>query len=240
MGSIDVANLKRVMRADSVILKPDTPLMPIDATYLADGEDGQKPLTAPMVAATRTSFGGSTEEYVLSYPRSGDSTGTSVSLSNLGLDGPVYAWDWVAQKGSLIPGGQSLQMHYNNGWAYDVLAPVNRDGIALLGDTGKIVPLARKRFTSVHDHGAVEATLAFAPGESSVTLTGYATHAPQVSATAGKVSGLHFNGATHLFSFAVAPSVAGMRDDPHRSPPRRRGRFIALEKNPTRPTVCLD
>ena len=210
LGAIDGANLRRVMRVDSVILKPDTPLMPIDATYLADAGDAPKPLAAPMVAAARTSFGSATEEYVLSYPRSGDTTGTTVSLSDLGMHSPVYAWDWVAQKGELIPAGQSLPMHYRNGWAYDVLVPVNQAGIALLGDTSKIVPMARKRFRSVSSHGTIEATIVFSSGENSVTLTGYATRAPRVSAATGKVSGLHFDTGTHLFSFAVASSTTGI------------------------------
>lgn len=209
LGAIDVANLKRVMRADSVILKPDTPLMPIDATYIADASDGQQPLTAPMVAMTDTGFGRATEDYVFSYPRSGNAAGTSIPLRDLGIHGPIYAWDWVAKKGQVIPAGNSLQMHYNNGWGYEVLAPIDQAGLALLGDTGKIVPLARKRFTSVSNHGELEATVAFASGERSVTLTGYAASAPRVNAATGKISGFHFDPATHLFSFAVSPSSSG-------------------------------
>ncbi len=49
LDAIDAANLKRVMRADSVILKPDMPLLPIDAMYLTDAAGG-KPPAAPMVA----------------------------------------------------------------------------------------------------------------------------------------------------------------------------------------------
>jgi hypothetical protein len=209
LAAIDAANLKRVMRADSVILKPDTPLMPIDATYLADANDSSTPRTSPMVAMTSTKFGSASEDYVLSYPRSGDASGTTVSLSSLGIRGPVYAWDWVAQKGETIPAGGSLQMHYAKGWGYEVLAPINTAGIALLGDTSKIVPLARKRFTSVSNRGETEAAMVFAPGENSVTLTGYAAQAPRVHASAGKVSGLRFDAATHLFSFAVSPSPDG-------------------------------
>lgn len=208
LGAIDVANLELVMRADSVILKPDAPLMPIDATYLADANDGQKPLTSPMVAMTQTSFGSATEDYVFSYPRGGNVTGTSVPLRDLGIHGPVYAWNWVTQKGEVIPAGKSLQMHYDNGWGYEILAPINKAGLALLGDTSKIVPLARKRFSSVSNHNAVEAAVSFAPGERSVTLSGYAASTPHVTATTGKINGLHFDPATHLFSFTVSPSAA--------------------------------
>jgi hypothetical protein len=212
LGTIDAANLKRAMRADSVLLKPDTPLAPIDAMYLADAAASQaqpaSPQPAnPMIAATQTRFGSATETYVFSYPRRQDETGATVSLSDLGIGGPVYAWDWVARKGEPIPAGGTLAMRYRDGWSYEVLAPVNASGIALLGDTGKIVPLARKRFTAVSNRGAVEATIAFARGEKSVTVMGYAAHQPHIRALDGKAGDLRYDGATHLFSFTVSPNT---------------------------------
>lgn len=69
LGTIDAANLKRAMRSDSVLLKPDVPLVPIDAMYLADADADQNAAKAPMVAETQTSFGTATEHYVFSYPR---------------------------------------------------------------------------------------------------------------------------------------------------------------------------
>jgi hypothetical protein len=139
---------------------------------------------------TQTNFGSAAEYYVFAYPRGGNATGASVPLSDLGIHGPVYAWNWVTREGEMITAGESLQMRYNNRWGYDVLAPVNKAGLALLGDTGKIVPLERKRFSSVSNDGDVKATDAFASGEHSVTLTGYAAHAPHVTAARGKISGL--------------------------------------------------
>lgn len=206
LGHIDAANLKRVMRSDSVILKPDTPLVPIDATYLADSSaDGQP--TTPMIALTRTNFGGAAEYYLFAYPRSGNSSSTTVSLSELGIHSPVIAWNWQDQNGRLIPAGGSVNLVFKNGWSYDVLAPVNESGIALLGDASKIVPLARKRFTSVSNKGAVNATLVFAEGETSVTLTGYSRHKPRVTAVEGSVSNLRYDAATEVFSVAVSPAA---------------------------------
>jgi hypothetical protein len=158
---------------------------------------------------TRTDFGSATEDYVFSYPRGGNASRTSIPLRDLGIHSPVYAWDWVTRKGEMIPAGKSLQIQYKNGWGYEVLAPIDQAGFALLGDIGKIVPLARKRFTSVSNHGELEATVAFASGEKSANVTGYAASAPHVTAAAGKISGLHFDPATHLFSFAVSPSSSG-------------------------------
>ena len=202
LGTIDVGNLKRALRADSVILKPDVPLTPIDAMYAADAADGAK---GPMIAATRTNFGDATETYVFSYPRAGDRASAQVSLGELGLKQAVYAWDWKAGKGALISAGGSLPLAYEGGWAYEVLAPVNRAGLALVGDTSKIVPLARKRFTEVRSAGMIEARMTFVAGEDSMTLNGYAEHTPKITAVSGKASGLQYDAATHAFSVVVAP-----------------------------------
>lgn len=210
LGTVNAANLKRVMRSDSVILKPDTPLMPIDAMYLADAAAGQHALTAPMVAATASDYGPASEHYVISYPRISNQTGTTISLQELGISSPVYAWNWIRNEGQVVPAGGALPMQYSDDWSYEVLAPINKAGIALLGDTTKIVPLARKRFAEVSNNGPVEATLVFAPGEASVPVSGYAASQPIVRSIAGRVGGVHYDPATHLFSFDVFPG-AGMR-----------------------------
>ncbi len=219
LGTIDAGNLKRSLRADSVILKPDTPLTPIDAMYVEDASRDAV-ATAPMIAATQTNFGSATETYVFSYPRpaairpadprsadqpAADETATEVSLSELGASGPVYAWNWRLRKGILIPAHGNLTLHYDSGWDYEVLAPLNHEGIALLGDVSKIVPLARKRFSSVRNAGTLEATVSFADGERSITLTGYAEHRPRIAAIVGKADGQHYDHATHLFSFELSP-----------------------------------
>ncbi len=207
LGSINAANLKRAMRSDSVLLKPDVPLVPIDAMYMADAAAGKSTETTPMVAETHTNFGTATEHYVFAYPRVNGDGGVSVPLSELGIDGSVYAWNWVTQSGEVLSSGGQLQMRFADGWSYEVLAPVNSAGIALLGDTSRIVPLARKRFTAVSNRKAVEAAVVFAPGEKVVMLTGYAAHMPHVRAITGRESRLKYNPSTHLFSFAVYPDA---------------------------------
>jgi hypothetical protein len=200
LGHIDAANLKRVMRADSVILKPDTPIRPIDATYLADASDAR----SPMVALTRTDFGPASEYYLIAYPRSGNASSTTVSLDDLGIHGAVYAWNWQDQSGKTIPAGGSITVPFTSGWGYEVLAPINKNGIALLGDTSKIVPLARKRFASVTNNGAVNAVFSFAAGESFVRVSGYSRHKPKIRAQQGTVHNIHYDAATGVFSFSAS------------------------------------
>src|SRR4029453_6750958 len=36
LGGVDVANLRRVIRSDGTIVKPDVPIVPTDATFLAE------------------------------------------------------------------------------------------------------------------------------------------------------------------------------------------------------------
>src|SRR5262249_373594 len=55
IGEVNAGNLLRAVRGDGVIVKPDAPLAPIDATYLNDSTSAG----TPMIAATYSDFGGS-------------------------------------------------------------------------------------------------------------------------------------------------------------------------------------
>ena len=173
LGQIDASNLKKAMRADSVLLKPDVPVEPIDASFVADAESS----SAPMVAATHS--GDQTE--VFAYARADSQEQASVSLRELGIQGPAYEWDWVRQVGRPIAAGGTFPMVFENGWAYAVVTPVSRDGVGILGDTSKIVPLARARFSTVAD-SVNTLMIAYAPGEAAVSLAGYAARRPVVRA----------------------------------------------------------
>ena len=204
LGEIDASNLKRAMRADSVLLKPDVPITPIDASFVSDA----RTLNGPMVAATRS--GEETE--VFAYPRADSQDQASVSLSQLGIRGPAYEWDWVRQTGKSIPAGGSFAMAFQDGWAYAVVTPVGTDGIGLLGDTDEIVPLARQRFPSVTNSANAHVTVTYAPGEDAVRLSGYAARRPTVRAMSGSVDSIRYAAGTHLFSVTVRPTVnAGTR-----------------------------
>jgi hypothetical protein len=198
LGQIDASNLKKAMRADSVLLKPDVPVEPIDASFVADAESS----SAPMVAATHS--GDQTE--VFAYARADSQEQASVSLRELGIQGPAYEWDWVRQVGRPIAAGGTFPMVFENGWAYAVVTPVSRDGVGILGDTSKIVPLARARFSTVAD-SVNTLMIAYAPGEAAVSLAGYATRRPVVRAVRGSIGAVRYAAATHLFSVTVQPAA---------------------------------
>jgi hypothetical protein len=205
LGQIDAANLKKALRADSVLLKPDVPAQPTDATFISDAESSNaESSNAPMVATTRS--GNETE--VFAYPRADSSAQTTVSLRQLGIQGQAYEWDWVRQTGSRIPAGGSFTLAFEDGWAYAVLTPIGEDGIGVLGDTDKIVPLARERFPAVTNSTNARVTIVYAAGEDTVRLTGYAARQPRVRALRGSVDSLRYAAATHLFSVSVHPAAA--------------------------------
>jgi hypothetical protein len=201
LDDIDAANLKATMRADSVLLKPDVPVRPVDAMYLADAANPD----GPMVAATHSGD----EVEVFAYPREKTDAQVTVPLRELGIAGPAYVWDWVRKTGEVVPAGGAFDMKFADGWAYDVVVPVGKDGIAVLGDTSKYVPLAAKRFVSVADGKAVRVTVAFASGEDAVTMSGYAAKRPAVRAVRGSVGAVQYDAATGVFRVVVHPAKNG-------------------------------
>ena len=202
LGDIDAQNLMAVVRQDGYIIKPDFPLLPIDSMYASDANSQQ----APMVAMAETKFTDSLARYVFSYPRRPTDTEFSVPLSELDFSGPVYAYDWREHSGYLIPAGGTLSMHFKDGFAYDVLVPVNRDGLALLGDTEKIVPLGKKRIGALEDRGTLTATIEFAHGEDVRTISGYASHSPKLKVLKGDLRNMDYDSRTKIFRAQVAPA----------------------------------
>src|SRR5262249_25322537 len=92
---------------------------------------------------------------------------------------------------------------------YMIAAPVGLSGIAMLGDLGQFVSMGSKRIPAVRDDGQVHLTVAFASGETSRTITGYATARPLVRATEGTAATVSYDASTGLFNVKVTPSAGG-------------------------------
>lgn len=211
IGAADAARLLRTCRADGLLLKPDRPATPIDAMFLPH----QRPYTVSTVsrreglgtwtyvAAYALWRGDDVRRFLdglfalIDYGRPIDDlfvlpevlTDWSVDLAaDLGVHEPVVAYDWrrgtaqvVDRTLALEPRGKAFD------YDYVVLAPVLANGLALVGETGKFVTLADRRFRDVTVAGeAIEVTLDGAPGER-VTLATFDTRAghllPPVSVT---------------------------------------------------------
>ncbi|HEV2578962.1 MAG TPA: hypothetical protein VGU25_17280 [Acidobacteriaceae bacterium] len=201
IGDFNVKNLMSVIRTDATIIKPDTPLVPIDDSYLRDSESQN----SPMVAEATTATANGDVRYVFAYPRQAAETSVTIPLTKLGVRNPVFAYDWRDHTGSVLNPQDSLTIGFDSGWGYVVLTPVNAGGVALLGDTEKITPMGRTRISVEASHGGeLLATVHFAAGEGPRVISGYAANQPEVKATVGSVTGIHFDPATHIFSIAVS------------------------------------
>ena len=201
MDQIDARNLKMTMRPDSVLLKPDVSIVPVDATYLSDALG----LQAPMVAATHSGD----EVEVFAYPRKMNEKQVRISLDELGIHCAAYVLDWTRHVGHQVPDGGSFIMPFRDGWSYDVVAPIHGDGIGLLGDISKIVPLASKRFPLVSYNQGGLIKVAFANGENTVTFTGYSVTCPAAQVQYGSLGRLSCDMSTHLFEVPVHPGANG-------------------------------
>jgi hypothetical protein len=205
LGSINAQNLMAVVRLDGLLIKPDSSLLPLNAIYASDASNQRM----PMVAVAETKFADSAARYVFSYPRRSTDREFSVPLDQLGFSGPAYAYDWRAHTGNLVSVGGTLSAPFRDGFAYLILVPVNRQGLALLGDTEKIVPLGKQRIAALSDRGTLTATFKFAQGEHVRTISGYSADQPKIKAFKGELKNVTYDSETKIFRVQVAPASSG-------------------------------
>ena len=161
-GAEDKENLLHAVRSDGVIIKPDTPLLPIDAMYTAGSR-------RPMIAAAHTDHGALRTGYVFSYGRGFEAVSVAFTPAQVGVPPDVYVYDARSRTARRLAASDAFTFGLApNATAYFVVAPVSRAGIALLGDEGKFVPDGRKRVAALADEpDRLTATVMFAPQEQS-------------------------------------------------------------------------
>ena len=162
-----------------------------------------------MVAISESAVGNQRARYVFAYARNGSEEGVTIPLSGLEISGPVFAYDWVTHSGELLPESGSLRMKFTDGWDYQILSPVNPQGLALLGDTEKIVPLGKQRIAAIEDHGTLTVTINFAHGEEMLTISGYASQLPRLKVLQGKLNNTTYDPQTKIFRARVVPGGPG-------------------------------
>jgi len=204
IGEVNGDNLLYAVRPDGVIVKPDVPAVPTDESILNDAHNAGEPL----VSFTYTDHGPMRALYVFAHPRTEDRTATFTPAS-LGLGGNVYVYDWFAGRGFRISGDDPWTKPIHGNPAYLVVVPVGKSGIALLGDLGKFVPLGKKRVSELSDNGVLDATLAFAAGEHSITIEGWAKSKPFAIAVQGKLGPLTFDEDSGRFQVEIFPGKSG-------------------------------
>lgn len=94
--------------------------------------------------------------------------------ADLGATGRHVAYDWRAGTARVVDGRFDLAPFPSlYDWAYVVLAPVLSNGLTPIGETGKCVTVADRRFQAVEPRpGGILVVLAGVPGEV-VTIAAY-------------------------------------------------------------------
>ncbi len=211
LGALSATNLLKSVRPDGVIVKPDKPLVPADDTYVNDALR----LRRPFVATTYTDHGDSQAVYVFAYGESLDNLSASFRPADFAIPGNAYVYDYFAATGTVVNAGGAFNFTTtmpNNitGGSFFVVVPIGPSGIAFLGDTNKFVTRGKKRISSFSDTGLVHATVAFAAGETNVTLCGYAPSSPNIQAEAGAAAKPVYDPTTHVFTVSVSPDKSGV------------------------------
>jgi hypothetical protein len=198
-----------------VIVKPDRPITPTDASIIAEASG--KP--DAMVAATYSKHGDQKTAYVFAFPRAKDRADLYFTAADVGLSGDVWVYDWKNKTGHKVSAGESFNGSFGSevsiankdpSWAYFIVAPISKNGIALIGDEGKFASMGAQRVEKLEEtNDAIKLTLQFAPGESSVVLHGFASSAPLVSASDAKVDQPKFE--NQHFTAKVSPTAGAQR-----------------------------
>jgi hypothetical protein len=216
IGAEDRGNLLHAVRPDGVILKPDSPLTPIDAMYSAGPR-------RPMIAAAHTDHGALRSSYVFGYSRRPVPVSTAFTPAEVGASGEVYVYDMRHQSARRLTSTEPFSFVLGaKATAYFVVVPVSHSGIALFGDAGRFVPDGRKRIANlVDEEQGLTATITFAAQEKSLRLFGYASQRPNVTAQVGSVDSVSFDRRTGRFELLVSPGSALEFEQPGNDPVRR-------------------
>ena len=206
LGTGNEVNLRRAVRIDGVIVKPDVSLTPLDATFQAFSQSS----AAPMVASTYTDHGGLRTAYVLAYGRIANAfSQIAFSPASVGVTGSAYVYDYFKHTGTPIQPGAAYSTLVDYSGSYYLVAPVGPSGIAFLGDLAKFVSCGKKRIEQLSDDGTLRVSVRFAPEEKVVALLFYSTSQPKVSAQSGTVGSLQNHG-DNLYRVVVHPDSTGV------------------------------
>ena len=230
IGMESKANLMLAARADGVLVKPDVPLMPVDAAYIAEAQKQN----VPNLATTYTNHDGLKTTYIalVKTSRTGPDT-LATNTSDFGCTGPAYLYDYFHGTGQKVDKGQSLTLARNGqDSAFFIVAPIGASGIAFLGDAGKFVGTGKKRISSLKDENSkLVAEVDFAANEASVNLRGYAQAAPQITILGGTAKPVAFDDKTGIFTLSVSPDSSQVPQDAEGDPIRKATITLSVGKN---------
>lgn len=206
IGEENPGLLHRAVRADGLLVKADTPIVPTDQTLIREAK-GENP---PLICATSSDFGAWKGVYVFAFSPGPDKDIT-LEPRDLGIGSQAFLLDVATGAGHWLKKGEAFRDRLTGYRDYFVLVPVGPSGVAFLGDEGKLVMLGKKRIASVSDDGSLHVRVIFAPGEETVRLHGFAAERPKIEVEAGRAGTLEYQSATGEFHLPVSPAGGEVR-----------------------------
>src|SRR5579872_2724834 len=162
-----------------------------------------------MIASTYTDFGSVKVAYIFTYPRGADLL-ASFRPQEFGFSGPVFVYNYTSQSGRRIDPEETFSAPISGGYAYFIVTAIGSSGIGLLGDAGQFVSLGRQRIRQVVDAGGVlTLEIAFAQGEDTRSIYGYAPQAPDVVMRTGTAGATLYDPLTGLFRISISGQPGG-------------------------------
>ena len=163
-------NLHHAIRADGVVVKPDSSLLPMDSSYV--GLTGLSPHSPPMIAAayTESDHGHHLAAYVFAYAQEQNRPAQiKIRPKELGFDGDVYVYDYFSKTGKKVArdGEYDTSASYNG--SYFIVAPIMANGTAWMGDLNLFASMGKKRLGV----NGSQVTVHFAAGEAMIDLSVY-------------------------------------------------------------------
>ena len=204
IGSLNRNNLLNAVRSDGVIVKPDTPLAPVDASFFThSGGD----MTQPMVASTQSSFGEWKATYIVGYDQ-GTGSYPALQFSDFGFTGEGYLYDFLADVVTPVQSTGTYPRPQNS-FSYTILAPTGPSGITVLGDYNQFVAFGKQRISAFKDDGTVQMTVVFAAGEAQRIVHGISASAPDAKLKTGTLVSSTYDQSTQRFMLTLAAGADG-------------------------------
>ena len=195
-------NLFHSIRADGVIVKPDTTLVPTSQAYV--GHAGFKESSIPMTASATShdDAGKITAAYVFSYSSTSRSQTLTLNPKDVGVVGDAYVYHYFEKTGELVPEGKNLITSVGPRGSYFIIVPTRESKMAWLGDLSLFASLGSKR---IQIAGSVM-NIHFAAGEKDLEIKGYAISAndlPILETEAHALVPVTYDSISQMFTIAL-------------------------------------
>ena len=117
----------------------------------------------------------------------------------------------TSKQGLALAAGKPYGADLESGqYSFVIIAPIGPSGIAFLGDADKIASTGKQRIADIRESAeSLKVTVLTAPGESGVTLHGFAETAPTCQLADGNVLPVEYDAATKHFTVMVTVPANG-------------------------------